>query len=801
MQKLILRSGLVVGIAVATYLVARACAGGMWGEDVRYSIFDKETSDNSSLAPFYFTTDFIYNINNTSGNERGMRENDAEWAKYAGLASAKDVHEAVYGFDLAKTEKWLKDIAKSGTTTLADNTFAAKLAADKNISAVEYLVFAKKCESSSQKYSEDWEDAKPLPQATYDAKIAAARMAFQKEKDTFLKQRYGYQLVMLLRYKADWAACTKAFDDCVEPFGNKSIVYWWALAHKATATHFLGEKEKADYYFAQVFAHDDYKKHRMNQGYGGDNFKKSLEFCKNNQEKAALHTLEAIHNPGRTLENLQKVYELAPESENLDFLLVREVNKLEDWILTPRMTGGSSANEMEAREDVAAPKDNDMDYNKIKLLNAKSDELYGNKVLNWVKTVANNPKLHNPALWHTATAHIALMLNNYEEAKTWVASAQKAKGKTPAIDRQIHLTGIMTRINFDKNKSMSHDDLYKDMVWMRKEAAELDKKQKPSEYGYDRNNTYNKWILALAERAEKQNNVTMAALFYAESDSYVEKDWHRGYNSNDTYIYYLDKNGSTQQVEEILAMITVQQKDNLIKILTDSLGKHVNRLKDVLGTKYLREDNLEKSAAIYETIPKEWFKEKTCGYTIYDTYLRKDPFWAGVQDGKPLRYSRKGFVLRLMGLKEEAKDPNNKNQAWAQYQVANGYYNISTHGNAWARSRYWKGYDDGDLTHEDLKDREYNTAERAKKAYQLAADMAKSKEFKALCLRMVAQCELHELEYRDMITKANENEKYNAPTFKETATGAFLKKNYGDYYKKLTGDCAGWTSFMAKGKL
>ncbi|MEY4926242.1 MAG: hypothetical protein RI894_678, partial [Bacteroidota bacterium] len=805
MRKLFFQSSLTIAIGVAAYFVADACSFGVSGEEARYSIFDANTSDNAALAPFYFTTDFIYNIDNSSGIERATKQNETEWAKYAGLSDTKGINDVVYTWEPTKMDKWLNALKKEGSYSLAEganNPFFTKITKDKNVGVVRYLLFAKNCERIGQKYSDGWEDVKPLSFAGYDAKIAEARKLYAAETDKFLKQRYGYQLVMLLRYKADWPACVKAFDESVEPFGKESVVYWWALAHKATATYFTGEKEKADYYFAQVFAHDDYKKVRMNRGYEATNVEKSVTFCKNNQEKAALYTLDAIHSPARTLQNLQKVYEYTPENPDLDALLVREVNKIEDWVLTPRITGNMTANESEAREDVPKqPDSQNIDYKMLEIANLKSDEAYTAKVFTWVKAAASNPKLHNPSLWYVATAHLALILNNSTEANAALKLAESAKGKTPIIDTQIHLTGIMARLNFDKKGGMSHDDLYKDLVWMQKQRDAAAKKA-PKDEEYTRNSDYNKWLMALANRADTQENVTMAALFYAQTDSYVSKGWATGYVKNDSYIYYLDKKGTTDNVEEVLTMINSPQKDNLIKLLTDSLGKHVNRLKDVLGTKYLREDKLEKSVAAYETIPKEWFKEAKCGYTIYDTYLRNDPFWAGIQEGKTLHYSRKGFVLRLMGLKDEVKDPT-KNQAWAQYQVANGYYNISRNGNAWARSRYWKGSDEANYAHEDPKDEEYFRATRAKKAYSEAAELAKDKAFKALCLRMVAECELQDLHYSFLLGNRYDPEaekQDNSLSAKKTTTGLGLKANYPEYYKKLFGDCSGWASFLARGK-
>ena len=91
---------------------------------------------------------------------------------------------------------------------------------------------------------------------------------------------------------------------------------------------------------ALVFDRCDDKKLRMAMVFNKNKsiVDKTLAMAKSPQEKAAILTMTIVNNPGRTLNTVLEIEKLDPDYYALDFLLLREINKLEDWILTPSLT-------------------------------------------------------------------------------------------------------------------------------------------------------------------------------------------------------------------------------------------------------------------------------------------------------------------------------------------------------------------------------------------------------------------------------------------------------------------------------
>ena len=301
-------------------------------------------------------------------------------------------------------------------------------------------------------------------------------------------------------------------------------------------------------------------------------------------------------------------------------------------------------------------------------------------------------------------------------------------------------------------------------------------------------------MLALAERAKRGGNITYQMLFLAQSNHIYSTPLCEG--DKRTWFYILDKEHDVKAVEELVAFLEKDIKTPFETLLIVPAQKEKYRLQDLIGTKYLRDDNLEAALAAYQKIPDTWFAEGQSGYIIYDTYLQQDPFLLQhVSKAVPQKYSRKAFVQQLIQLKADAANPA-KDRAKAQFAVANAYYNMTIQGNSWARMRYWSGSGDGaGVVFEKNSDADYYYAARAKKAYEAAAQLAgntpQDKKFTALCLRMIVACELIGAE-----VARDGNGEIADEDFAKMPTNKLLKKEYAEYYKTLIGDCSGWSSFL-----
>ncbi len=64
----------------------------------------------------------------------------------------------------------------------------------------------------------------------------------------------------------------------------------------------------------------------------------TLFLARNEHEKNVIQAMKAFNYPGRSLSILKRIYGSEPGYKELPFLLAREVNKVEDWLLTSKVT-------------------------------------------------------------------------------------------------------------------------------------------------------------------------------------------------------------------------------------------------------------------------------------------------------------------------------------------------------------------------------------------------------------------------------------------------------------------------------
>jgi hypothetical protein len=803
----------VAALAGGTYLVALACGGGYSGEAVRYSIFNKNVDDNTALAPFYFQSEFMDGVYDEAGQKRGINANALEWAVATGCTAADTAHirRVVYERTAKDALRWATNAAKNTTDPReAKSVFMQAVSKNADLKGVpNYLAFAKKCEGATHTYKEDsngWSE-KPKAQKAYTALITEGTKMYADETNIFLKQRIGYQLVMLNRYNADWKGCKAAFEKYMANTTTKSVVYWWAMAHYATAHYWLGDAPKANYYLAQVFANDDYKKGRMHFGFDSDIAGQSMVFCKNNAEKIAVLSLSAIKQNNRTLAELQQIATIDANDPMLSSLLVREVNKVEDWVLSPRMIGlGTATNSLPSAE-YDKKYAGVTDYDLLGKLNQKDDVEYAKTLYTWVAAQIAGGKVKNTALWSVCAAHLAFINQDFGKAETFLKQAEAVK--TPlskALQTQIHLTRIMASMNFDPKNGMTDDALLTELKWLQAERdANMGKvvaKSPDETYYYDispAQEAYSEWMLAMAERAATQKNYVKQMLFLAQAQTPYSTPDGNFSRATDAWIYRLDAQNGANVAEELIAYASENPKNDLQKMLAAPIKKHVNRLWDVVGTKYYREDKLEQALAAYQKIPKTWFEEKQSGYVIYDTYLKSDPFWVGdFRLAEAKKYDRADFITQLIALKKAAKtaQKTDKKAALAAYQMGAAYYNTTFYGNAWARSRYW--WSTGELQESFYESKTLNNSilERAKTAFEQAANLSADKGFKAVCTRMVAECQWHIALSKYQYTPDKE-----APTLAEQPIAQSIKTTFGAaFYKDLVETCDGWQLHLQTAK-
>ncbi|MGB1242306.1 MAG: hypothetical protein ACPG49_07285, partial [Chitinophagales bacterium] len=764
------------------------CGSFPTGEEFRYTIFEANTADLQQYRPFYFTTNFL-NDGTSTLIKMGINQNLQEWSTYFNEeVKVKDIQDFLYDYTFSALDTRSANIEEVKNKDIYKYSLVKFLVTKEDKATLDYILYSKEVEDVL-KIGGPWTDDE-LAKPTLQKLIDHAKITYPSVNST-LQLRYAYQMVVLARYLESYEQAVKLYAEYIAPLQSESIVRYWGMMHKATALHHIGKEAEADYNFAMGFKNAPNKRHRAYLGFEGKNMEKSLQFAKTKEEKAALWLMKGVKSPGKAFEAISKMYAFAPNMPELNLLLTREINKIEDWILTPAYTGFQSASSYSFYFEDANEQ------------NKKNDKKYLEQILNFVEQSILKNNVHDIAFWNLAAGYLSFMDDNYLKANNYLQQAEIANDTSKAIQNQVHLTRIMAFTNdYGGISEGAEKQLFESIKWLQKEYPT--KKKGKNDY-YHINTTFEKVMQALAARYEKNDEFPKAAMYISQIPYLMRaptKEFIGDVYGN--YFFYLNEFASTENLQKLLKTIDKKNKSPYEQFLSQKIAADKNKILDLLGTMYLRQDKLKKSLAIFQQIPNEYWKGDTFRYK---TYLNANPFYANFYSGHTptigdtIRYTKPEFVSEMLSLKAIAAE-GGLDESACNLLIANGYYNMTFYGNSWMMVRYWatnsweydvnrrkNHYDD--IAH-------FYGCTRAKQFYVKAAETASKCSFAALCYRMAGKCE-----YRQEIlehTLAAENIwDAERPEFKDNSYYQLLKNNFGEYYDRLIDDCTSFNDFIAWG--
>jgi hypothetical protein len=342
-RKLLLYFVSITGLCLISVAIIVACSDEPDPYDYYTSFFHSNIQGEKDFGPFYFT-DYQF----TYSNEEPASEaaiNSAEWAQYlGGKVKAADVEKIMYHLDSAGKERAYHFFEQDPpvTDSLARSSFLWSLKDPAHDAAKKYYQFAIQAELLGQSNYNYWEPA-PLDTAGLKSTANEAVQSAMKENDSFLKLRYFYQAQKLNHYAGNFAEAKDIYEQHIAKTTSSSHIKGWALALKAGEERRLGDTVQAAYLFSKVFA--DYPERRLqayrNYHYIEAPFDEVVKLARTPQEKANLYAIKGFANPEIGTDNLEEVYNNAPTSALVGVLLVREVNKLEEYYLTPALNNNT----------------------------------------------------------------------------------------------------------------------------------------------------------------------------------------------------------------------------------------------------------------------------------------------------------------------------------------------------------------------------------------------------------------------------------------------------------------------------
>jgi hypothetical protein len=710
---------------------ARACWYYPTGDDIRFCFFKDYLGRYPGYGMFNYTASyFSYDPPIDYRQDTATDPNIALWRSYCNnKVSAESVEDAVYSELLLSRH--------------SDNAMIQYLHSINDFEALEYLKFAKEIENLNEYYENPWERDDDIVAPKRKSRIDIAIDKAGAAKNALIRSRYYFLAIRLAFYNKDYETARKVYDNHFAKKQPENIIDYWSLYFRAAA-----EKDPAlqSYYAALAFAKAPDKRFVASYYFHNEiPLAEVLKHAKNRKEAAEIYEMAGMRKTDYSLKLLEGIYKNDRSSEALGFLLVREMNKLEDWMYTPYYSYFSPS----MAEDSWEPEKN---TTPLLLQRIADDRQYAAKLLQFVNSVNLN-KVHDAEVFRSAKAYLLFMVKDYEGCLSYIHSLNKITAKD--AQHQLALIKALCLTANQPKGSAVIPEAVKQLLMSEKELHN------------------EKFVFAIGRELEYLGNTTDAALIYSQLENmeWKSKDQRTPYY-NDYYSYwfeYLDGTYSTTAVKSLISDINNNRKKDAFSTWLYGKATDVNQLNDLLGTKYLRLNRLYDALAAFNKMAPG---SRTSGY------LDDNPFYEFkytadfVERRDSIQLTKADITRHLIKYIEKGADPAEKDRDYYNFLAANCYYNMTQNGNTWYMRRYtWSSVE---LTSSLPDEDDFHNENLAKVYYMKAFRTAKTRKFRALCLRLAANCERTRLL----------NEYYGKES--EDRQGTELQVIYSNvYYKKL----------------
>lgn len=709
-------------VLLSSFSKTFACGYSPYGEDIRYSMFLPEYFNYNDFKAFHYNCSlFGFDYEYDSAYD----SNIYDWYYFTNKKVTLDEISECMG------------LAFSDINPNSENGFVHYLYQNKMDGVINYLKMAKLCEDiNSVGYEDVWERGAKQNNAHELDFLKKLNQTIVNEKSNYLKRKYAFLAIRTSYYTGNAESITKLFNDYFKN-GKKDYLYYWSLYFN---TFNEGDKSVD---IANIMAYSPEKKYAVYYYFHNDfNLQKALAKAKTKQEIANVYAYASVQKISPNLESLVKIYENSNKSRILDFLLLREINKIEDWVFTPYYTNYlpsiTFANSWE----------NEMDAESTNALRNRSekDRLYAKQVLDFVNTV-DLTKVKDPVLWKAAQIQLLFTTKNYGECLSKIGEFEKKHSKTkvfPLIERL-------------KALCITADQSFGNAI-IKNEIKPILLKYKHDE----------RFLFSLGRELEFRGNIADGVALIAlgnsmpkhyldfEGSSGVEWQGNRIKDSgNLKYFYkyfdYLDFVYSAKEMQVVINTLNQNKKvrDPFEKVIYSQLVKDKNQLTDLLGTKYIRENRLIAAELAFRSIGEKYWQENYNAWErdVYgESYsFEENPFYDFKHTESFIPHHEKYLVTKLSVTQhlikylKLANDPKTKDRDYYYFLVANCYANMTQSGHSWMMRRFEASsyYDDAILDYSYVDEAEYYKCKLAQQYYQLAYENAKTDKFKALCVRMM----------------------------------------------------------------
>ncbi|CAA9198793.1 hypothetical protein [Flavobacterium collinsii] len=783
MKRIFLNKLFLVSSAVLlfAYGVIYACADGDWDYFGSYSSnFTPETFADKSYSPLFLSGGIFYGIGfDTEHNSRFNKDIKSDWGTYLkGKIDTTTVNYFLIGEEkpdyysenksAIKNKEEIKDLHtfyKNKKENKSSLKWGKKISLkdDKVKSFVEFLYLAQKIETVS--INRDYWSYDPVEAKTFnDAKmIQSIENVYNTTSDPFLKNRYWF-LTMKARFYSNNKQKAVDFFNKTEKSVPKNVLYYRALSYVAGVNHKQNKFAASNYLYAQVF--DKCPELRIVTAYcfrpkNETDWNKALTMAKNNKEKAALWAVRGYYKDEK--KSIEKIYELDPKSEHLNYLATRLVNRQEEAINNSFQKDGGENQPMK-KLSVAENKTE----NQVKV---------DQKTLDLIARISAAGNTDRPYLWDLSLGYLQTLKGDYANADKNFDKAVKTLPKTELAGMQLRLLRFVNNLSkIDKLTDKNEKTILADLNWL---YFELPKNYKGQEFRYQNASSWSRSYLSTLYR--EKGNPVMAEI-YGES----------------RYSYWNDGNSFYDNEKVLLDMKAFLSKSNKSEIESIGAGIYSLKLKDI--------NNFQAVEATFKNkIPEAIEYMKQTDSVQYSKFLG-NPFNGNIKDCHDCdhtAYQKRKYTFMdfLTTVKEMQGKLAQKEDVYTNsLLLGNAFYNITHFGNG--RTFYEItiiGYGSSPYSFRDSMKRMITNCDLPKMYYQKALEAATTKEQKAKCIYMLAKCERNEY-YNNKYNNLKNWWEADDDKINFIAWSGFkaLQKDYSDtkYYQDVIAECGYFNTYV-----
>jgi hypothetical protein len=738
---------------------AAACGWYFYTADLKYQLLDPEIIEQPDFTPYFLSEHLYYDW--TYPDNSGLEENLMEWAAYWNFEiDTADIYEVVYTSTIEDLEN-MRDGKSILIPSFKGNALARHFLNGKSSDALDYLIFAKRCEplavignGGPQYY---WGEPEEVDTRAMKTLILGANKGYKNTSDLFLRLRYAFQAIRMAHYAGEYNQCLRQYEELIEVPGLDQeiggLIAQWCLSLKAGALYRIGENVASSFYFAQLF---DACPSRRSAAYlsfsinSDEDWEACLAMANSPEEESNLWFLNGIDYHNHSLSAIQTMLELSPESENIEVLLMRHLAQAELLLLPDAYDYYSEGD---------APGSGDFAEGLTKLLEEAPQQF----------------QVAHPVLWKFGEGYMKYMNGNLSEARTAFASclSDPSLNDFPGINPHVRTLSLLIDIGEMKKPDMQKlNTLTEELRWLEK----LD-----NQYGQDA------YQLAMEK---------IARLFFYENG-----EAHNGHSALALACKF-DYADFRYQVhfQPLESIIDLMSKENEEPFESYIIGKAPHSLEDfyeMLGTVRMYNGDVEGAVEAYSFLDDDY---QVYGYRHY--VLDDDPFEfsdPGYSEHNPLEtsvYTKKELAQTILDL--ESKVQSDKSNRYEHLmRLGTVWYNTTYWGNSWEAVCYWhstSGVFPEEAHRADNIGRRMFTAnaymlptlqsynyERPQEYFQKALNATKDREEKARAMWMLSLCDQHQSGWAFSSTEPGNNSYYEE-----------LYADYGNtsFYHEVILDCA-----------